>query len=81
MNKEDYASTQSQIMMLASLIMPLDLAEFLRAIDRAETLGPLLDPTLYHAAGRQLNDVKAIAEALYGTQLKLKKLLSNHVDQ
>lgn len=81
MNEEEYALTQSQILMLASLIMPLDLAGFLRAIDRAETLGPFLDPTLYRAAARELRSVKAVAEALHGAQIKLRKLLPDQGSQ
>ncbi len=63
-DEEQYITTQHQLVTLAGLVKDFPLLEFINAANRVESLGPLLDPTLYRAAADKLSDVKALAEAL-----------------
>jgi hypothetical protein len=73
MTNEQYLSTQLQVMRMAALVRSMPLAEFLSAIDRAEAVGPILDPTLYRDAAPKLDQVKALAVALRGFQVAAEK--------
>src|SRR4051812_38317985 len=74
MRNEQYLETQMQVVRMAALARTLPLAEFLSAIDRAETMGPILDPTLYRAAMPKLDQVKALAASLRRFQVEAEKL-------
>lgn len=76
MKQAAYEMTQEQLVILAQLINPLPLVEFLDAIDRAETLGPILDPTLFHKAGRRLEQVKALAHAARTFQIEVHRQMA-----
>lgn len=64
MSDIEYASTQQTLVMLASIAKELDLGGFLQAINHAETVGPILDPTLYMRAGAKLQKVRDLATSL-----------------
>jgi hypothetical protein len=74
MTKEEYVDTLHFIAGQARLIEMLDLDGFLAMIDRAETLAPILDPTLYRnflynpKASLDLELAKDIAVALQEVQ-------------
>ncbi len=75
MDKETYELTQAMIISLVRQTTMLPLAEFLNAIEQAETLGPIIDPTLYrdylYKGGKEnLDLLKQFAEQL----LKIKNL-------
>ena len=76
MDNEEYIQTQNQIVLLGRLILSLDLPSFLDRISRAETIGPLINPTLYRDAMGNLQDLKDLAEALNGTRQRIQKILS-----
>jgi hypothetical protein len=73
MTKQEYTNTQGQVMLICALIRVLPLAEFLDAISRAETIGPILDPTLYRQAGHKMETIKIHADALRQAQWYLEK--------
>lgn len=62
MNADEYQDTQNRLLAAYLSLVGLPLAEFLGAIDRAETLGPIRDPTLYRAAADQLARIRTLAE-------------------
>jgi hypothetical protein len=68
MTEEEYLTMQSQLFTLASLVRGLPLEEFLLRINHAETIGPILDPTLYLQAGDKLAKIKRLAEGLHDFQ-------------
>ncbi len=61
---EDYQRVQDQILNLAVLIKQMPLKEFIEAADRAETIGPFTDPTLYLKARGRLAKIKQLAYRL-----------------
>ena len=71
MTKEEYMATQQQVLMLASLTRELPLEDLLDWISRAESVGPVMNPTLYMQARGNMELVKELARAL----LTVKKVL------
>jgi hypothetical protein len=63
MDREEYLNIQFGLGLLVDIVVDMDLAGFLQWIERAETLGPILAPTLYVQASGKLGDVKRLAEA------------------
>jgi hypothetical protein len=47
MTKDDYSEALAVIGSLARMAQSIQVDEFLAQIDTAESIGPLLDPTLY----------------------------------
>ena len=75
MTKEEYLATQHQVMALAYLVVGLDLGEFLAWIERAESLGPIVDPTLFLAGIGTLTKIKRLARMERQFQLVAKDVL------
>lgn len=63
MTPQEYLATQVALVAAAKAVFKLDLPAFLADICRAESTGPLLDPTLYRRAGGRLERVKRLARA------------------
>ena len=61
LSQESYIRTQKQITMAIAMIRNLDLDEFIRAINYAETVGPLFDPTLYVRGADNMEAIKKVA--------------------
>lgn len=76
MKQEDYISTQAQILAIAKIINNIPLYEFIEAASRAETIGPLIDPTLYLAAIDNLTTIKHLAQSLLPFKRAIEKLAS-----
>lgn len=68
MENRDYLRTQIAVIELAAQTTRLPLEEFMRAMNRAETVAPMLDPTLYRAAQNNFEALREVARAA----LKLK---------
>lgn len=66
--EEDYIQTQQQIVLLAWMVKDMPLDAFLAAISLADSVGPLVDPTLYREAHLKMDAVREAAEALRGFQ-------------
>jgi len=79
-SEEDYVQTQHSLTTLASIVTDMKLVAFINQANLAETIGPILDPTLYREAGQQLNDVKALAESLLPFQNEIKRQLKKAED-
>ena len=74
-SEESYTQTQMSLETFASLVKDMPLVDFINQANLAESLGPILHPTLYREAGAQLNDVKALAESLLPFQNEIKRQL------
>ena len=64
MSNEEYERTQHNIMYIGGMALVLDIAGFLERIEKAEAIGPVLDPTLYAKGAESLQYVKAMALAV-----------------
>jgi hypothetical protein len=63
-DKEEYAQTQATILILADLVRDLPLAEFLSAIARADSIGPIVDPTLWMRGHENMHKIEQMAAGL-----------------
>ena len=63
MTDADYELTQETLSLAAKIVGALDLDGFLARINRAETLGSILNPTLYNTAAGKLGLVRSLAIA------------------
>lgn len=68
MTDEEYLTVQHQLQAIGGLILGMDLDGFLERIERAETLTPVLDPTLWMRGADKLREVREIAEAVRSVQ-------------
>lgn len=73
MNDSLYALTQQILAELVGRVIALDLEAFIRRIDDAETVGPIVDPTLYARAGGRLAEVRRDAEAALEFQRRVRE--------
>ena len=77
MTKIEYQQTQQTLLSMIPLVATMPLEEFIQAINSSETLGPILDPTLYMKAGDNLKLIKKLAIALRGFQLEIEDQAGN----
>ena len=73
MEEARYKMTQDQLVMLANLIDGLDLEGFLAAISHAHTVAPMVDPTLWIAGHKKMENVKRLAIAFRGVQVEVRR--------
>ena len=73
LSKEEYENTQEVLMSQAGMMAMLDLEAFLSTINHAETVAPIVDPTLYQKVlyGRGADNLEAIKE-IAAAALKVK---------
>lgn len=64
----EYQLCQDMLVSLAQQVRSLPLGRFMRMIERAETAGPVLDPTLFLRGQRSLAEIKKMAEGALGFQ-------------
>lgn len=66
MKKQEYTDTQKLLLMQAQAIsnFPFDLDEFIRAIEKVDSLGPVMDPSLWQKGHKQMDQIKIIAKAV-----------------
>lgn len=77
MTDEEYAQTQQQLILLAQFAHSLDLDGFLNRISLAETVAPVLYPTLYLRGGQQLHQIKRLAQALQPFCTEIRRQIEN----
>lgn len=75
MKKEDYLTVQQQLRALAQIVVDMPLADFINEITRAETIGPIIDPTLYIQASNNLTKLRELAETLLLFQRTIRKFI------
>jgi len=69
MKEEEYINIQNQILAIRGIIKDLPLTEFITAIDRADTLGPIIDPTLWIKGNNQMSKIRKLASCLLQLQM------------
>lgn len=63
MNINDYQSAMVSCILAAKDLIGHDLPDILAQIDKAETIGPFLDPTLYRQKAKAMEEDKQMLEA------------------
>lgn len=63
LTQEQYETIQHQLLLIGELLVQMDLPAFLEQIETAETVGPILDPTLYRMGMSNMAEVKRLAKA------------------
>lgn len=72
MDSDKYLMIQNQLILFASLIENMELEEFLQAINRADTIGPIMDPTLWMKGKDNMHKIERIAQAARAFQIECK---------
>lgn len=78
MKEEEYIQCQSSLILLAKIVKDLPLNEFLSAIDHANTVGPLLDPTLWMRGSKKMQEIRQLASSLLPFQAEIYKQLKSY---
>lgn len=73
MSSAEYEATQQNLVFIAHLINQCDLHGFLESIEIAESVGPILDPTLYRKFMKKLESVKRLAQAALHFQNEVRR--------
>ncbi len=76
MTDEEYLQTQSQIMAMANIVTGMLLREFIANAEKADTIGPLLDPTLWIRGHDTLATILDIARSL----LRFQEVIVTKID-
>lgn len=74
MNQVEYRGAVQAAALCASMLAQWDLPGLLEAIGRAETVGPIVDPTLYREKAGAMAEDKALLEAALPLWKMRKKL-------
>ncbi len=77
MNGKQYLETQMALITLGKRLEQLDLEDFLSAISKAESVGPILDPTLYRRAQDNLNAIRELAKSFLAAQVQFEIVKEN----
>ena len=80
MNEAEYRAELHSILTMAALIGKLKIYKVLRAMERAETLGPIADPTLFREASSGLQRQKEIVEAALRFQQAIEAIMGEASD-
>jgi len=73
-NEADCVAFQSKLGLIGNVIMELPLEEYLEKAERATTLGPILDPTLYMKGAPSMDEWVDVARAMKECKDKLLKI-------
>ena len=74
MTPVEYAATQAKLIELGEEIQRLELDEMLKDIGRADSVGSILDPTLYRAAHVTMGCIRRLAKAGLDFQFEARRL-------
>lgn len=72
MDNSQYAATQTQIMLIAKIVKDMPLDEFIEAGEKADGIGPILDPTLWRIGHENLERIIQLARKLKVFQNEIK---------
>jgi hypothetical protein len=77
LSDENYALMQAQFELMGGLLVKLPpIGKFIERIERAETVGPIVDPTLYRDAMGNLENIKRLARAFLGVQQEVARQIA-----
>ncbi len=68
MTNEEYLYAQHHILVVAGMVAEMPLRDFIADAERADTVGPFLDPTLWQAGHENLAVILDIARGLRNFQ-------------
>jgi len=74
MNGAEYTAIAAQLGALAAVVADMPLADFLATISRAESLGPIMDPTAFRDGMQNLEDARQLAEGAMKFQRAAKEV-------
>src|SRR5574337_1170047 len=74
MNGKEYLTVQMTMIEIGKKLEKLDLDAFLKCISNAETMAPMLDPTLYRQAAANLDAIKKLAHAFQTVKTEFAKV-------
>jgi rubrerythrin len=82
---EEFATVQQQLVLLGSLVRQMNLPGFIERIDRADAIGPLLNPTLYlaatnHRKGNRLSALRDLAQAANVFRAEVLKQITSELE-
>jgi hypothetical protein len=77
MEDKEYHSQLQSVFFLAAMVRPLKVSDVLRAMEHAETVGPILDPTMYIMTARNLEWQKRLAQATLRFQQEVEGIASD----
>lgn len=77
MNKQEYDQTQRHLLLQAQTIYALfdNLDEFIDAINKAESIGPIVDAKVYRDGNENMQRIKAIAKAVRKCRKEIREPL------
>jgi hypothetical protein len=73
MNRTAYINATNTVQIAAGLLTTLDLAEVLTCMERADALGPMLDPTLYKEAAERMDAQRRLIQAALPLQAEMRR--------
>lgn len=76
MEREEYTMALELVFSIARMVSPLPLKEMLEMIELSETLGPIVDPTLWRNMHQGLDQLKELLRGLRAFQQVVEKLNS-----
>jgi len=68
MNQEQYNMIQSLLIAQWKILQGIDIKAFLEAIERAQAVGPIVDPTLYRNGADNLRIIKDLAQKMLASK-------------
>lgn len=77
MDQAEYVAVLAAVHSLAQMLLLLPLGNVLQAMNRAETIGPILDPTLYLRAAPSLAQQKRLIRAFHTAQCEIKAAIED----
>lgn len=76
MLKDEYAAVQGQLLAIVSIVAEMPLDEFILAGERAQAIGPFIDPTLWQKGTKQLDGAMRLAIALRVFQAEMERQMA-----
>lgn len=81
MTGAEYTAAMDRVMLAVALLAMEPLDDLLMMVERAETLGPLLEPTAYQRGGRRrLNEQRRILAAATALARAFSDIKDEHTD-
>jgi hypothetical protein len=71
MDEADFHMVTQQLLMLGGLVKELKLADYINAINRADSVAPIIDPTLWMKGHHKTDILRKMAEGLLEFQKSL----------
>lgn len=76
MTNEEYQETQKAIIEIGQKTTSLNIIGFLQAINQAQTIAPITDPTLYQKAMNNLEAIKHLAQAIQQVNIDYNRVVT-----